>query len=87
MVVTCISCWLEESMADMLQCVLRRGYAEMVTWLPAEYAKVGKTVDLRIGKTWDEGWKVEVVHSTRLPTEYIREHSNDYRTQREASDV
>ncbi len=57
----------------------------LVTWLPEEFAKVGKVLDLKMPNEWDRGWTVKEVFTTK-PEEYVREHERDYRTQSLASD-
>lgn len=59
--------------------------AHYTTWLPEEFARVGRVVDLKFLYGWEEGWTVRDVYTTR-PEEYVREHERDYRHQAEASD-
>lgn len=76
------------------QCMMHRrqeglpGVSVHVAWIPEELAKVGKVLELLDSHTgeWTGGWVVESVHS-RLSEEYVREHENDYKHQRKASDV
>lgn len=48
------------------------GSLTQVAWIPNQFAKVGKTVSLRVAQGsvtsfegWDEGWVVEAVYSAR----------------------
>jgi len=52
-------------------------------WIPSKFAVAGKM--LRIGQ--EEGWKVTSVGSLRVDSKYIEERKNDYRSQRQASDI
>jgi hypothetical protein len=55
-------------------------------WLPEEFAKVGKLVDLKRGDgSWTHGWTVVEVY-TSMSEEYVRAHERDHLTQAEASD-
>lgn len=65
----------------------REDWAErQVCWLPESLARVGKMVffDRDEGKLWE----VEEVYAPRVPEDYIKEYAkDDYRKQREASDI
>jgi hypothetical protein len=65
------------------QCDLRRNNLTTTAWIPNRYARQGSYI--RIGK--ENGWFVEKVYGLSLDQEYLAEYSNDYRTQRRASDV
>lgn len=69
------------------QCVLKKGTKVQVSFLPEKYAKEGKFVKLRDGNEWEDGWKVNMVSSLRVPTSEVVERSQDYKHQREASDI
>ncbi len=56
-------------------------------WLPEEFAKAGKIVDLKRGDgSWTTGWTVDEVYNT-VSEEYVRTHERDYLDQRKASDI
>lgn len=40
------------------------GFMRTVSWIPVEFAVVGKKVKLKIGNEWDEGWVVETANGT-----------------------
>ena len=74
------------------QCVLRSptegGETVHTAWIPAEYAKEGKTV--YFGKktaTPDRLWVVSAVGDPAISGTYLGEHERDYLTQRKASDI
>ena len=69
------------------QCRLLRGNELLTTWLPEEFASVGKSLRLKNARTWEGGWTVVRVDGPRLSEEYISEHSRDFLHQREASDI
>ena len=60
-----------------------RGNVHDTCWIPTKFARVGKW--LRIND--EDGWLVLGVGDTHLPSKYIEERKNDYRSQRQASDV
>ena len=43
---------------EKAQCVLRRGSSVQTSWLPRQFAKVGKTLRLKERGEWQDGWKV-----------------------------
>jgi len=51
------------------QCVLRRGSVEQTSWIPEKFAVIGKTLKLKIGDEWDDGWVVKFVSEREFPTE------------------
>ncbi len=65
------------------QCSLVRDAVHDICWLPTKFAVVGKVI--RIND--ESGWLVTGVGDLPLPSAYIEERKNDYRTQRRASDV
>lgn len=55
-------------------------------WLPEEFAKIGKVLDLKRGDdTWTRGWTVVEVYNS-MSEEYVREHERDHLTQHKASE-
>ena len=70
------------------QCILHRGDARQISWLPEQYAVAGGHVKLKDGKgVWDDGWKVHEVYAPTRTLEEVRERSQDYKKTRKASDV
>lgn len=48
------------------QCKLVKGNVNQVTWLPTQFAKVGKNLSLLEDEQWNDGWKVvEAYEGTR----------------------
>jgi hypothetical protein len=70
-------------MATHIQCTLRRGNIRDVCWLPSKFAVEGKY--LRIKE--ENGWQVTGVGDLRLPSDYVEKQKNNYRSQRQASDI
>jgi len=68
------------------QCILRNNKTFTVSYIPEQYAKVGKILKLKENGEWKDGWIVEKVGSRRL-TEEVIERSQDYKHQRKASDI
>ena len=74
----------------MTQCRLKKGNTETVSWIPTKFAKKGKYLKLKNNRTneWEDGWQVisnSDGHS--MPSEIVLERSQDYKYQRQASDV
>lgn len=59
------------------QCILRNGNTTTVSWIPEEFAHIGKYVKLKDNGVWVDGWKVEAV-GTRLATQFVENRSQDY---------
>lgn len=71
-----------------LQCRLRCGTEQQVTYLPQKYAEVGRILELRDEDgVWFNGWVVEAVFQPPIDSDYVRARSDDYRHQRDASDI
>jgi len=62
------------------------GNSAQTSWIPEKYAHNGRILRLKANHVWSDGWVVVRV-GIRLPEEYVREYSSDYRHQREASDI
>lgn len=69
------------------QCVLKKQSVTTTSWLPEKFAKQGKVLKLKNDGVWDNGWKVDQVGSRRVLEDEVRERSQDYKHQREASDI
>lgn len=69
------------------QCLLKKGNAVQVSWIPTTFANVGKYIKLRRRGTenWDDGWCV-VQAWTRMSSDDVHERSQDFKKQRQASD-
>jgi len=53
-------------------------------WIPAEFAKRGKTVSIKIDGSWVNGYKVIEVGATKDPSQI---YDRDHLIQRRQSDV
>lgn len=75
-------------MGKMVQCYMRRGSICQTAWLDKHpRLKVGSIVELKTeedGKK--DGWKVLYI-GKELDSEYVQEHSQDYKRTRKASDI
>lgn len=69
------------------QCLLKKKSRPLIAWLPEQFAKHKKVLELKNDDQWENGWKVEVVYKIRLSEEQLRERSQDYKHTREASDI
>ena len=71
-------CTLEQRNADGTKTVT-------VTYIPKEYAVKDKKIAMKDNDVWSE-WIVATVGHI-VEGDYVREHRDDYRTQRDASDI
>lgn len=70
------------------QCRLRRGESWQVSWVPSNMAIPGKYLKLKNSETgeWVDGWRVEAAFA--VTTSFAaNERSQDYKHQRNASDI
>lgn len=58
-----------------------------LAWIPEKYAVLQKYLEIKMNDTWENGWKVTMVGTTRREESEAVARSNDYRKQREASDI
>jgi hypothetical protein len=57
------------------QCLLIKGIAQQMAWIPEKFAEVGKYVRLHD----DDGWRIEQAYMS-APEEYVMAHRDDHRT-------
>ena len=74
------------------QCILQKQVddkriREMTTFIPEQFAKVGKYLEILEGEEWSDGWRVKLASKVRLEESYVQERSRDYKHTRETSDV
>ena len=68
------------------QCILKKGTATTVSWIPEEFAKEGRVVELKNNGVWEDGWVVSGV-GTRLPTHFVIDRSQDYKNMKKETDI
>lgn len=70
------------------QCKLKKENTYQTSWIPSEFAKVGKILKLKDEDTgvWTDGWVVEAAYNTRSWQE-VNKASQQYKHQRKASDI
>lgn len=64
-------------------------FETMVSWIPAQAAKIGAVVHLKefpSDKEWDKGWIV-ISAGDKKPGDKIEARATDYKHQRKVSDV
>lgn len=64
------------------QCKLKKGDTISVAWIPEKFAKRGKWLKIKD----EDGWQVIDIYG-RAREDYVLTHSQDYKHQREASDI
>ena len=65
------------------QCVLRKGYAQQVSYLPSKFAIDGKLVRLKD----DDGWEVVFVSDNEITEDLALLQRDVYRNHRNTTDV
>ena len=59
------------------QCILEKGSKRQTSWIPEEYAKSGRCLELKDEKgNWDNGWKVVQIGGRKSSKE-VDERSRD----------
>lgn len=56
------------------QCKLQKGDMHQTSWLPEAFAVEGKTLRLREGDAWVEGWVVIKAYKPRRTAEQVAAH-------------
>ena len=74
-----------EEPCDYFQCRLTRGNATRVSWIPVVYAKPGKTIRLKSGEDWSDGWLVAEVYAKRTAIRVQRDEEFRRRMKRTSS--
>ncbi len=77
-----------------LQCKLEKSVPEvgimvMITWIPVEYAKIGKMLKLKkeVEENWEEEWEVREVYEKSKPLIEATLASKNYRNWRECAEM
>lgn len=72
-----------------IQCVLSKGPARQIAWLPEKHARVGDYVSLKLADdSWEDGWKVDSVGAnTVLPSKWIAERTQDHKNMKTMTDI
>lgn len=65
---------------------LPNGTLNQVSYIPEQFAKLGKYLKLKEGELWENGWMVVCVGGRQSRQERI-DRGNDHKKQRKASDV
>lgn len=69
------------------QVKLQKDNVTYYCWVPEEYAHVGRKIRVKIEDVWVDNWTVEEVYKERVESNEIEIRSQDYKHQREASDI
>lgn len=68
------------------QCSLQKKNEHQVSWLPEQFAKLGKWLKLRENGIWEDGWQVILVGGRQSRQERI-ERGNDHKILSTGSDM
>lgn len=49
---------VDEPCNEYVQCLLVKSNRSQTSWIPAQFAKLGKVLKLRLDGVWNNGWKV-----------------------------
>lgn len=74
-----------EEPCDYFQCRLTRENATRISWIPAEYAKAGKTIRIKSGEEWSDGWLVAEVYGKSTAIRIRRDEEFRRRMKRTSS--
>jgi hypothetical protein len=59
---------------------------QQTSWIPEQYAKVGKVLKLRDdNNVWTDGWVVQLASQTRLAEDMITDYHRDIKGHRKAT--
>lgn len=67
------------------QCRLKRGTSETTSWIPEKYAVPGKTLKLKEGNVWVDGWTVEWASEESRPEELLPDYHAEIKGHRKAT--
>lgn len=61
------------------QCQLQNGNRHMASWLPEQYAKIDKVLEIKQNEVWENGWIVktvgdEIIEDPPTVEQMIRKH-------------
>jgi hypothetical protein len=73
-------------MSNHVQCQLSRGSMKTTTWIPEQFAVVGKHVDLGVGAGRINGWRIDSTGAI-MESKVVNERGQDYKRTRQASDI
>lgn len=76
-------------MINYVQCQLQNKSRNQVSWIPEEFAKIGKILELKDygkKKKWSKGWEVISVGIKRSHA-YVLDREMNYKKTRKASDI
>lgn len=63
----------------MKQCILQRGNAHQISWLPEKFARAGLFVKLKDHGKWVDGWEIVYASGHVEPVEIISERARGYK--------
>jgi len=70
-----------------VQCHLRKDNIRQVSWLPVQFAEVGKILSLKEEEGWEDNWIISSVGDIQLSDAVLLERGRDYLNTRKASDI
>lgn len=79
----------EYQMSEMMkQCrLVRTDGATQVSWIQAEFAKQGRSIELKENGVWEGGWAVSEAFDPVIAADVIRNRERDFKNHRKATDV
>lgn len=69
------------------QCTLKKDITTQVSWIPQEFAKKGKILELKEGQNWQNGWEVISIGTTVTAKFLLETLHLGYKRTRKASDI
>jgi hypothetical protein len=62
------------------QCTLQKENLIQVSWIPEQFAKTTKILNLKNSRDeWDDGWRVVAVGTTRLPEDVVLKNERNFK--------
>jgi len=65
-------------MSTYTQCKLQKGNTFTTSFIPSEFAKINKIIDLKENGEWSKGWKV-IEKGATLDAKYVEEKKKHFR--------
>lgn len=76
---------------NMRHCTLEKklgsGTMTTVSWIPEEFAKVGRVVKLKNGDEWSDGWTVKQVPNFSMSSDVVAKIERSHKDHRKVSDI
>lgn len=69
------------------QCLMKKDLIYQTSWIASKIAVINNVIKLKEDLDWDYNWTIVKVYDTELPWSIVNKNSQNYKTQRKASDI